>query len=510
MRNKFAFLFIFLFYNFGINLAIAHEWELVKGIEDTKIDAIVINEQDPNIIYLGSKSIYKSKDKGKSWNCVFSLPSMATVNFLLADKNSIYAASESGLFKSDDNGKKWHRIFKGVDEESSVLCLDLDKQNNFIYIGTQSGLFRSNNNKIWQRSSGKLSSAAIYSLKIDSHTNIIYTVTDQGFFKTNDQGKSWRRTFVSSVSEETKEKIKRLNDLAIDGKRIYLSGKDCLLMSKDKGETWQEIDRKRLSGADIRSLVVSNNKIYLGTNRGVFKREIKLSGEKEEEIRNGWEEIYVGLPSLNIKKIALVENDLWAITDKGVFKQTEIASRQKKIERNIEQEIFELFANEPSICEVQEKAIEYAEVHPDKIKNWRRLAAKRAILPKFSVGANRNVTDLYHWEGGSTAKIDDDFLRKGRDVVEWDVSLSWDFGDLIWNADQTSIDARSKLMVQLREDVLDETTRTYFERKRLKIELFMSLPEDRKKRIEKNLRLEELTANLDALTGGWFSSEIGR
>jgi hypothetical protein len=52
-----------------------------------------------------------------------------------------------------------------------------------------------------------------------------------------------------------------------------------------------------------------------------------------------------------------------------------------------------------------------------------------------------------HWETGSTTKNDDDVLRKGRDSLDWNVSLSWDLGELIWNGDQTSIDVRSKLMV---------------------------------------------------------------
>ena len=83
-------------------------------------------------------------------------------------------------------------------------------------------------------------------------------------------------------------------------------------------------------------------------------------------------------------------------------------------------------------------------------------------------------------------------------------------GDLIWNNDQTSIDTRSKLMVQLRGDILDETTRTYFERLRVKKELNKLKPENQEKIEEKKLRLEELTANLDALTGGYFSRNLSK
>ncbi|MBU3958549.1 MAG: hypothetical protein KKE91_01660, partial [Candidatus Omnitrophica bacterium] len=92
--------------------------------------------------------------------------------------------------------------------------------------------------------------------------------------------------------------------------------------------------------------------------------------------------------------------------------------------------------------------------------------------------------------------------------IEWDVALSWDLGELVWNNDQTSIDVRSRLMVQLREDVLDEVTKLYFERIRVKMELDNLSIEDRKKRFEKELKLQELTAQLDGLTGGYFSSHI--
>jgi len=63
-------------------------------------------------------------------------------------------------------------------------------------------------------------------------------------------------------------------------------------------------------------------------------------------------------------------------------------------------------------------------------------------------------------------------------------------------------------MVQLRDDILDEVNKLYFERIRVKMELDALQIEDRKKRFEKELRLRELTASLDGLTGGYFSGQI--
>lgn len=77
----------------------------------------------------------------------------------------------------------------------------------------------------------------------------------------------------------------------------------------------------------------------------------------------------------------------------------------------------------------------------------------------------------WRWESGSTTKSEDDMLRKGRDNIDWGVTLSWNLGELIWNDDQTSIDVRSRLMVELRDDILDEITKLYFERLRVKMEL---------------------------------------
>ena len=79
---------------------------------------------------------------------------------------------------------------------------------------------------------------------------------------------------------------------------------------------------------------------------------------------------------------------------------------------------------------------------------------------------------------------------------------------MFWNSSQTAIDVRSRLMVQLRRNVLNEVTRVYFERKRLLAEFAAHPAEDPVLLRERELRVQELGAQLDALTGGWFSEQL--
>jgi hypothetical protein len=147
---------------------------------------------------------------------------------------------------------------------------------------------------------------------------------------------------------------------------------------------------------------------------------------------------------------------------------------------------------------------------PEKIKNWRRESKMSAIIPKVSVGIDRNTTDLWHWESGSSTKSGDDVLVPGQDSVDWGATVSWELGNLIWNDDQTNIDVRSRLMVQLRNDILDDLRRVYYERKRLQFELISNPPKDINTKFEKELRLQELTQAVDDLTGNYFSEHTRR
>jgi hypothetical protein len=261
------------------------------------------------------------------------------------------------------------------------------------------------------------------------------------------------------------------------------------------GGSWESLPVQGLLSRDIQHLIITGQgRIYAASSSGIFFFDNDL-----------WREVSFRLTA---NKIATLSMDssfrIYACTEKGLFRMV-LSEVVPELATNI---IEEYSKGEPSIDEVQRAAIKYAELDKQKIDQWRKRAAQKAILPSLNVGIDRNSTDLWHWEGGSTTKVDDDTLRKGRDSVDWSVSLSWDLGDLVWNDDQTSIDVRSRLMVELRNDVLDEVIKLYYERIRLKMEMETLQIEDRRRRLEKELRIRELTASLDSLTGGYFSEYI--
>ncbi len=126
----------------------------------------------------------------------------------------------------------------------------------------------------------------------------------------------------------------------------------------------------------------------------------------------------------------------------------------------------------------------------------------------MSLGSSVNDDENIDLDRGGTNDADKFIQGPNEKSFDWSVGLNWNLGEIIWNDDQTSIDTRSRLMVQLRDDVLNEITHLYYERRRLQVEMALASVSDLSVQIEKQIRLEELTAGMDALTGGYFSKRL--
>jgi photosystem II stability/assembly factor-like uncharacterized protein len=494
-------------------------WEEIgKGIGEAR--AVLVSADNPRLVIAGTnRCLWRSEDAGENFSQALVLRGgEKQVNFLYfgsfasGGDSRLYASGAAGLFESRDKGKSWQRIFRcrrGAEGECTSVAIYQGK----IFLGTRGGLFFSGDyGRTWNRETGKLGKEEVISLSASPGVpGTLYAVSSSGVFALRASDKSWERIFVdyaagkieareeaSDGSRENEERAAAVRYVcsAADNPQIaYLATDRGVYKSADSGKSWQRLPEYGLlnSGANF-ILAEAGGSLIASTGRGIFL----FQGGR-------WEELSFRLPAQRISFLAKDRRGrLYAATEKGLFRaQIEGAVTVSQAQSGI-------FcpADGPGIREVQQAAIKYAEVEPRKIINWRRQAACRAALPRVSASVGRNTSDLWHWESGSSTKANDDVLIRGRDSIDWDLTLSWDLADLVWSEAQASIDVRSRLMVQLRDDILDEVTKLYFERLRVKLELDQVSIEERQKRMEKELRLRELTASIDALTGGFFSRQL--
>lgn len=235
------------------------------------------------------------------------------------------------------------------------------------------------------------------------------------------------------------------------------------------------------------------------------------------------------------------------------------------------QDLEGLFALEPSYGAIQQAAMRFAEVHPDKIAAWRSGATLRAFLPevrfqydltrKYEIDTSTEMetsvriqhsTGLEHkdetkdgdvtkygetWNSGDatiawssldeyTTEVKEDWSseekwgrqegthtssgeteKSGKDI-DWGVRLQWDLRDFLYSREQTRISREARELVELRQDVLEEINTYFFDRRRAQIQLLFSPPTDLRSKIDLQLRIARITANIDALTGGFLSNKL--
>ncbi|MDP3041524.1 MAG: hypothetical protein Q8N62_02150 [Candidatus Omnitrophota bacterium] len=514
LKIIFSFVMVWLNMMAGVLLAGDFSWEDI-GKDNLNCQALSVNARDNKIIFAGkSGNILKTDNAGKSWRRVLAVKGRsARINALVMPKDNgfvVYAATGNGLYRSSYSGERWERIFRGK-TESENQCTAVLSTTQAIFVGTKAGLFISRDNgRSWHKQQIEIGSGYILNIESTGGQNAaVYLAASSGIFKSLDHGESWERIFVSyslggSGEEIDKEepdpprKLADINFVKVDihnNNLLYFSSARGVYRSANRGQSWEKLTEYGLLNRDVKMICLADSlELYALTASGVFLYT-----------QERWLEISFGLSAGKLNYFTLDNlNNIYITGEKGIYK----SSRGNVLNFTRASLSGEYLKDEPRIRDLQEAAIKYAQVNPEKILQWRKDAAKKAFLPRINVGLDRNSTDLWHWEGGSTTKSGDDVLRRGRESIDWDISLSWDLSDLIWNDAQTSIDVRSKLLVELRNDILDQVNKLYFERLRVKSELDNLALEDRHKRFQKQLKLEELTASLDAITSGYYSEQL--
>ncbi len=164
------------------------------------------------------------------------------------------------------------------------------------------------------------------------------------------------------------------------------------------------------------------------------------------------------------------------------------------------------FAHEPTVAETTRRALRYFRVDPDSFDDLRSSARSRAWLPLLAAG--------YRFDSDRTARSEQREVFQpyqlaenlGRRIDSATVGFVWDLRELVFNPAEVQVYG----LIGVQRDLMLEVTRTYYLRRQLMLRMALRPPSEPLARAALQLRIQEFTAVLDVLTGGWFSERIAR
>ena len=178
------------------------------------------------------------------------------------------------------------------------------------------------------------------------------------------------------------------------------------------------------------------------------------------------------------------------------------------------------FDAEPTIRQVQSWSNDYADMNPGQVDKWLRASKKFAALPELTLEYELKDgwgQDFFYVnaDGVALTAPDEDPLPILEDAdrdqdSKYKVRAKWNLNEIVMSSERIRVINEAQDIVKLRDKILTEVTRLYFERRSLQVEMLLRPKSDTMGQVKDQLRLLEMTANIDALTGGAFSAALNR
>ena len=164
-----------------------------------------------------------------------------------------------------------------------------------------------------------------------------------------------------------------------------------------------------------------------------------------------------------------------------------------------------VLSTEPPIDVLRAAATSLALAEPDRARSLVQRARLAAFLPEVRFRVDRRFgrsesLDVSPAPLSDTPPVSLDTV----DEVRYEARATWDLSRLIFNPDELAAHAEALRMADVRREVESMVIRLYFERRRLKVEAVTTDGNDVASNLRREARIEELEAELDALTGGAF------
>jgi hypothetical protein len=293
--------------------------------------------------------------------------------------------------------------------------------------------------------------------------------------------------------------------------RIWVGTREGVFESHDGALSWEKLAERGLKDRYVLDLAFSEaaDQLIAATSSGVVRFH---------PVAKHWEAVSMGLSepprslalrSFEEEEILLVASGAqvyeWKLIPlEAPFSEPHWIPSPERLDL-----LKKLISLEPTVQEVHKRAIHYGNLGNGRIKRWHWASRLRALIPAVSFGKDFSLSANVDIDRGSTNEPDRFIVGPADEDKGWDLGIRWELGDLLFSTAQTAIDSRAKLLVELRESILSQVTRIYFERRRIQMEIVLAAPErSLEEHLDLLLRLDELTAQIDGLTEGFLSDEL--
>ena len=431
--------------------------------------------------------------------------------------NEVLAASHMGLWRSEDYGMSWILAFPGATrkERTARHIIYRPDDPSQVFLATDQGLRISTDGGLsfGTVKGTQLSTASTRWIEWSpSQPDTVYAGTTIGVFRSDDGGRTWRWIYFETLPTQN-----HITGIVIDPKdvnRVTLSTLDGIFQTSDGGETWLRAGGLLFTGIKVRDLTTNpnnGNHMICITSRQVWE---------SFDWGDTWQAIYLNDSEWWFREVRFDTREkdaFWLVSSNEVLKVSPTRTAQTKIGGLAAYKA--RLATEPSLWETMEATFRQFGVHLGDHGDIRAKASPSAWLPEINImggvlGGHADAMIAHNLIADENSVLtpqepddpqDPDALFERTHVMSdfyVFAVLKWDFGRATFDLDSVPYGRIFNTASYRYGKLRSEVQRLYEERRRLLLDLLTSPKRDLASDMFLRLRLEELTAHLNAFTGG--------